>query len=376
MTVSGPTAPILRYALLSLGVAAFIVVGVINTVAGSPTMLISFTGFSVVGALILARQPRNGVGWVLFGLGLIATASGLLEIFARQTGSVHVEAILTGMAWLGWGTMPLIGLFFPKGRVQTRFGRWVLRAAIAVVGVATIATLIGDELESGRTNPLAITAYAEPIDLFNSVLIYPLFFIIVICILVDVGVRWARAGSVERLQYRWLVFGLAVVIVDIISVGILSAILPDDSPWFTVFGVLGVVVNFIPVAIYIAVSRHGLYDIGRVVSRTISYGLILMIVVGIYVGVVIGVGSLVPADNPIPVAAATLIVASVFLPLLRWLQRGLDRRFDRAHYNAEAVVETFGSRLRSEVDPDTIAPELLATVDRTFQPTTIGLWTR
>ncbi len=376
MTVSGPTAPILRYALLSLGVAAFIVVGVINTVAGSPTMLISFTGYSVVGALILARQPRNGVGWLLFGLGLIATASGLLEIFARQTGSVHVEAIHTGMAWLGWGTMPLIGLFFPTGRVQTRFGRWVLRAAIAVVGVATIAALIGDELESGRTNPLAITAYAEPIDLFNSVLIYPLFFIIVICILVDVAVRWARAGSVERLQYRWLVFGLAVVIVDIISVGILSAILPDDSPWFAVFGVLGVVVNFIPVAIYIAVSRHGLYDIGRVVSRTISYGLILMIVVGIYVGVVIGVGSLVPADNPIPVAAATLIVASVFLPLLRWLQRGLDRRFDRAHYNAEAVVETFGSRLRSEVYPDTIAPELLATVDRTFQPTTIGLWTR
>ncbi|WP_434812137.1 hypothetical protein [Microbacterium sp. bgisy189] len=376
MTVSGPTAPILRYALLSLGVAAFIVVGVISTVAGSPTMLISFTGFSVVGALILARQPRNGVGWLLFGLGLIATASGLLEIFARQTGSVHVEAIHTGMAWLVWGTMPLIGLFFPTGRVQTRFGQWVLRAAIAVVGVAAIAALFGDELESGRANPLARTALAAQIDLFNSVLIYPLFFVIVICILVDVAVRWARAGSVERLQYRWLVFGLAVVIVDIISVGILSAILPDDSPWFAVFGVLGVVVNFIPVAIYIAVSRHGLYDLGRVVSRTISYGLILMVVVGIYVGVVIGVGSLVPADNPIPVAVATLIVASVFLPLLRWLQRGLDRRFDRAHYNAEAVVETFGSRLRSEVDPDTIAPELLATVDRTFQPTTIGLWTR
>lgn len=366
-----------RHGLLWCGVAAFLAVGVLNAViAGDPTSLISFSGFPIVGALILAVQPRNGIGWLLYSMGLLWTVGGVLSLVSRDVGSPELEAISTSTGWLVWGFMPLIGLFFPSGTVRTTFGRVLLGAAVVVIGLAATATLMDDPLASGRANPWAVTGLASFVELYNSVLVYPLFFGVVVGVVVDIAVRWTRAASVERLQYRWLVFALVVVLIDIVAVGILSARLPDDSIWFAVFGVLGAVVNLIPVSIYIAISRHGLYDIGRVVSRTISYGVILVVVVALYAGLVVGIGSLVPAGNPIPVAIATLIVASVFLPLLRWLQRGLDRRFDRARYDAQAVVDAFGHRLQTEMDPDTIAPELLTTLDRTFQPASIGMWTR
>jgi hypothetical protein len=377
VSTTNPAVIAVGHGLLWLGVAAFMAVGILNTViAGDPTSLISFSGFPIVGALILSAQPRNGIGWLLYGLGLLWTVGGVLNLVSRAVGSPQLEAISTSTGWLVWGFMPLIGLFFPTGTVRTSFGRVLLGAAVVVIGLAATATLLDDPLASGRMNPLAVTGLASFVELYNSVLVYPLFFGVVVGVVIDIAVRWRRAASVERLQYRWLVFALVVVLIDIVAVGILSARLPDDSTWFAVFGILGAVVNLIPVSIYVAISRHGLYDIGRVISRTISYAIILVIVVSLYAGLVVGIGSLVPAGNPIPVAIATLIVASVFLPLLRWLQRGLDRRFDRARYDAQAVVDAFGDRLQTEMDPDTIAPELLTTLDRTFQPASIGMWTR
>ena len=173
-------------------------------------------------------------------------------------------------------------------------------------------------------------------------------------------------------------WGCAVPITLLVLSWVISGALSAE-PWAREMDVTAFVAlsySFIPLSILFAVLRLGLYAIDRIISRTISYALVLLTIVGIYVGIVIGIGSLFDGANQVLVALATLIAAAAFLPLMRWLQRVLDRRFDRARYDAEAVVEEFGSRIQTQVDPEATVPELRRAVERTLQPATVGVWVR
>jgi hypothetical protein len=132
--------------------------------------------------------------------------------------------------------------------------------------------------------------------------------------------------------------------------------------------------SLIPIAIAVAVLRYGLYGIDRIISRTVSYAIVTIVIVGVYVGFVLGIGALLPQANSVGVAIAALAAAAVFLPLLRVVQRRLDRRFDRQRYDAEQVVEAFGARLRNAVDPEATVPDLVSAVERALQPTSLGVW--
>lgn len=359
--------------LLWVGVAAYIAIATASLVMlGEPTPLIGFTGYPLVGALILSTQPRNGMGWLLYGIGLSMIAGTALNL----SGSPAAEALAGSFAWLGWGALPLFALLFPSGRPRTRAGRMLLIACIVLVVLAAAAMLVLDRLTSGRANPFAVPLLQDAAALYIDATVIVPFFVVLVASVVEVAVRWTRSSGSERLQYRWLFFGIGVTVLIMIGTGLGAALVPDSTVLQTAqqFSVVGT--NAIPIAIYIAVSRHGLYDIGRVVSRTIAYALVLLTIVAIYAAVVVGVGSLMPADNPLPVAAATLVAAAAFLPVLRVVQRWLDRRFDRARYNAEQVVDRFGERLQTEIDPDVAVPELTGALDRALQPTTIGVWVR
>lgn len=378
----------LRRTGLLLGVAAFLVAtGWQAITTGAITGLLGFSGFAIVGAVILSSRPRNGVGWHLYGIGLLWTTSTVLSLHgglsglgeagtAVATGPAWAEAVVSGLAWPGWVLLPAIGLLFPTGRVESRVGRaiaWQLLVFALLAGVAT--TVSSAPLpQTSRPNPLAVPALDAVGELVVGIPGTLWFLALIIGIVADLALRWRRAGDLSRLQYRWLVFGLTVAIVAISLSGLWNALQPGEL-WVEIWSGLSVLsINLIPISIGIAVTRHGLYEIGRVVSRTVSYVIVTALVAGVYAAVVTSIAALLPELTTVGVALATLTAAALSLPALRAVQRRVDRRFDREHVDAEAVVDDFGQRLRTGVDPSRASHDLALAVERTLQAATLGLW--
>jgi hypothetical protein len=381
---------VLRRALLWLGVAAFLLTTGWQFVLGEPTGLAGFTGWPVVGAIILGSRPGNLVGWHLYGIGLLWTAATLFSIAGgivdtgglggssgTATGAPWVEALQLGVAWPGWVLLPLVGLLFPTGRIESRLGLVIAWQVIGFAAVTGVLSVIGTRMLAlnGAPNPLLVEPAVPVTEFVTGPFGFAYFGLLVLVILVDLAVRWRRATGAARLQYRWLVFGLAIAVVFVVVSGMLNAVLPGEF-WVQIWsGASLVVMNGIPIAIGIAVTRHGLYDIGRVISRTVSYAIVTLLVVGVYIGIVTGLTALLPGLPSVGVALATLASAALFLPVVRWIRRQVDRRFDRERYDAEQVVRTFGEHLRTEPDPERANGELVSAVERTLQPTAMGVWT-
>jgi len=365
--------------LLWLGVAAFFVTATFTAIAtGDLTAILGFPMFPIVGAIILSSRPGNAVGWILYAIGLAWVLTGPLSAGIVSTSlPPWVEAVVVPLlSWFGWGLIPLIGTVFPTGRIETRLGRLSSLALVVFLGIATLATMVSPtNSTSGRPNPLSVPVLYGAAEVFLGPVGILFFLLGVVGIVVDLALRWRRSTGARRLQYRWLVFGLTVAIVTVAVSGLLHLLFPDDAWVDQVTPVFMVVVNLIPISIGIAVTRHGLYEIGSVVSRTVAFAVVTVVVVAVYAGVVTSVSLLLPEQSTIAVAAATLIAAAVFLPVLRQVQRAVERRFDRERYDAQKVVDEFGGRLRTSVDPDATAPDLVAAVERTLQPRSVGVWT-
>jgi hypothetical protein len=202
-----------------------------------------------------------------------------------------------------------------------------------------------------------------------------LFAVFVVLVLASLVVRFRRAQGDERQQLKWLVYGVLLLALLIPTLGRILEQIPSPfaGPVFA-----AVMFSIIPVTIGLAVLKYRLYDIDRVISRTLAYALLTALLAGLYTVVVLVLGQLFGGISRQPpswaVAAATLAVASLFQPARRRIQAVVDRRFNRRKYDAARTVETFSARLRNEVDLDTLSAELLAVVDQTMQPTTASLW--
>jgi hypothetical protein len=185
-------------------------------------------------------------------------------------------------------------------------------------------------------------------------------------------VRYRRAGGVERQQLRWLMVA-AVPVVAAVATLVAQALTGNevDLGWL-----VGVCLAVLTLAIGAAILRYRLYDLDRILSRTLSYGLLTVLLGGGYVGVVLGLGQLLGRDSSLVVAGATLAVATVFQPARRRIQRLVDRRFNRRRYDAAQTIERFSDRMHQQVDLDTLTAELLAVVEETMQPTQASMWLR
>jgi hypothetical protein len=185
-------------------------------------------------------------------------------------------------------------------------------------------------------------------------------------------VRFRRAHGVERQQLRWVALAAALMVlagpIVLVPVVLESPILVDwaSAVWVVV----------LPVAVGAAVLRYRLYDLDRIISRTVAYGLLTLLLGGGYAVVVLGLGQLLGRESPLVVAAATLAVAAVFQPARRRVQAVVDRRFNRRRHDTTRIIEAFGTRLRDQVDLDTLTTDLLGVVDQTMQPTQTSLWLR
>ncbi|MGB4779194.1 hypothetical protein [Microbacterium sp.] len=340
-------------------------------------VLTAWSGFPIVGAVILTARPRNGVGRVLLAVGMLWGLYCGLFVYVSQAGSsappsMTVVTKLVGMTV--WPLIPLLVLVFPRGRIETRAGRIIASATAAVFVAVITLTVIDpapDEL-TGQVSPWAVSALQPLADLLlrgNGFLVIPLLLVVS---LLELGGRWRRADGAERLQFRWFAFGVGIAAAALA----IGQVLPGDQLPLIVNILFSTTVNAIPVTIGIAITRYGLYEIGRVVSRTVSYVVVTALAVAVYASVVTSISLLLPHQPALPVALATLAAAAAFLPALRWVQHRLDRAFDRERYDAQRVVEAFGEHVRSDADPGRAAPELLESIDRTLQPTSVGVWTR
>ena len=187
-----------------------------------------------------------------------------------------------------------------------------------------------------------------------------------------VVLRFRSSRGVERQQMRWVAAGVAAAVGEML-VGLPSGLgFAPDWISYLIFPAL----LCPPVAVGVAVLRYRLYDLDRVVSRTLTYGLLTVLLGLGYAAVVLGLGRLLPESSSLVVAAATLAVVAAFAPLRRRVQDLVDRRFNRRRYDAAGTVEAFAARLRDQVDLDALHGELLAVVDRTMQPTRSSLWLR
>ena len=346
-------------------------------------------GFSLVGAVIAVRRPRHRLGWIFSIIGLsqaLVTFANEYAVYALWTapGSVPAGAFAAWLTtWIWAGGFPVLltflPLLFPTGRLPSPRWRPIAWLSLVPIGLlcGPIALLYwplrgpnlvrpGDWTGPPLEGALAVLSPMVGIGMWLAGLA---------CVLALVF-RFRRAQGVERQQLKWFMFAAALIFVVFWVADQLGA----RGVQLGLVGALNALVApALPIAIGIALVRYRLYDIDRLINRTVVYGLLTAIL-----GLCYAAGSLLfvlvaGAETDPPswlVAAATLAAAAVFRPVRRRIQQVVDRRFNRRRYHAAQTIEAFSARLRDHVDLDTLSAELVAVTDRTMEPTLLSLWLR
>ena len=346
--------------------------------------------YAVAGTVLAWRRPANPVGWLLLGLSLVEAARGLAGEYIRYalTGPHHADAV-----WAAWfvnwslqllfpaGLLTFLLLLFPDGRLLTR--RW--RAAAWIAAGLVMAFLLITWLDPGRItldgglpsmpNPTGVRTWAHLSHGLPGAIVWVLGFVFLLLAVVGVVLRYRRSAGEERLQLKWFAYAAAV------SLGLLFALLPV-APMGTAGQVVydvAIVAGIglaLPVTLGVSVLKYRLYAIDKIISRTVSYALVTGLVAGVYLGCVVVLTRVLPVRGSVGVAVSVLAAAALFSPLRRRVQALVDRRFDRARYDAERVAAQFSVQLRDQVDLDVLGEGLLGVVDHVLAPAHLSLWLR
>lgn len=365
----------------ALGLAAF---AVLDGDATADEMLLGLAAFVfvVVGALILYRSDGNRVGWVMTGIGVALLLSGLLDALANG-GSVVAGAV-GGAIWLTWFVLlGLLVFWFPDGKPASQ--RWgllgwlgvpigLLAASYVVAGEICLSANDDGECLEWAVNPIGISWLPNPEFGPLSTVGYMFLALFVILSTASLVSRYVNAHHLQRQQIKWFAFAVCTLIVVTIVQETMAGLTP--LPGVVLDVLWGATVLGLPVAIGVAVLRYRLYDIDRIVSRTVTYLLVVGLLGLVFVGLVTVIGSMAPSDSDLAIAASTLAVAALFNPLRRRVQAAIERRFNRARYDAWKVTDAFARSLRNRVDPDDVAAGWRDAVTETMQPESAGVWIR
>jgi hypothetical protein len=342
---------------------------------------------ATVGAVLASRRPAHPVGWLLLALGLSLSLNGVVYAYVHygllaRPGALPAASYLAGFSngivgvWLSVAGFVL--LLTPSGSLPSPRWRWWARVVAAVTvlwllaGIVSPAPLSYPGEYPTVANPLAVPGLSELLD----AAVLPAGVVLLAALVVAAGSlvgRFRRARGIQRQQLRWLALGAALA-AALLLVAVGTLVLQGDNPLFQ--AALGMCVALLPLAAGAAILRYRLYDLDRIISRTLAYALLTVLLGLGYAAVVLGLGRLLGRNSSLAVAAATLAVAAIFQPLRRRVQTAVDRRFNRRRYNAARVIEAFAGRLRDQVDLDALHGELLAVVDQTMQPMQASLWLR
>jgi hypothetical protein len=366
--------------VLVLAVGYFWLAGLVHQLTPRHTLAVGTlaVAFGVIGVIVARRQPRNGIGWILLGFvalllfGRLAGSYAVLDYKAGHHGLplAPVAVVLANTVLiLALLSAPLIILLFPDGQLPgPRWRRvlWVYAGLVVcvmtVAAANAVAAVAQHDIRVDSSGNLTSSGHLPGWVASPPVWLGPVVVVGLVGIAGRQVLSWRQATGERRQQLKWLAFGAAVTVVWLI--GMLVFTLP-------VFGIAA-----LPVSMGIAILKYRLYDIDRIISRTLAYAVVTGLLVGAYAGLVLLATRVLAFSSTIAVAASTLAAAALFNPLRRRVQRVVDRRFNRARYDADQTVAAFAARLKDAVELDSIRDDLAAVVHRALEPAHISMWIR
>ena len=358
-------------------------------------LLAAYVPYAGVGSILVARRPRNVIGWVLLGMGWTFAVSFLpIDATARELQTQTASPVALTVAWLTevgvsltFALFATLAFTFPTGRVARGRWRWIAVLVLALVWGIVIASAFWPVFTLDPSGGTSVVEFPNPIGLLPRTMLgleLPSQFIgtavlpfIIVASIVAIAGRYAGARDLERLQLRWLVAAFGAIALAI-PLGLLISIAFD--PQGNVSWVPAALAFLLPpIAIGIAVMRYRLYEIDRLISRGLSWAVVSGLLLALYAAAILLLQTVlgdVTGGQTVAVAGSTLLAAALFQPLRRRVQTAVDHRFNRARYDAERTTTNFAERLRDEVDMDTVSGDIVGVVETALHPTTIGVWIR
>ncbi len=346
--------------------------------------------FVALGLVIAWRRPRNVLGWIFIGGGLFATLSQDASFYALAVYRHHHPGLPFGWVALlmqpGWApAIVLLGLavlLFPDGRPPSERWRWAPWAylALGLLWIAGAITLTVDaiirhatQVDSGG-NLLLLSGDNRSAGWWNvlQVLFFALLAVSWLGSVAGQVISYRRSSGERRQQLKWLVTGATVVVVMLALRLALSGVHGIPATFGTIAGAITLLA--LPLSMAVAIFKYRLLDIDRIVSRTLSYAIVTGLLVGVYAGIVLLATQVISITTQVAVAASTLAAAALFNPLRLRVQRVVDKRFNRARYDADRMIAAFASRLQDAVDIDTVRADLAAVVQQSLEPAHLSLW--
>jgi hypothetical protein len=351
-----------------------------------------FLPIAAVGWVIARHRPRNPIGWLLLAAAACAVLTDAAQLYVWLVYRLghHLPlgpaAVLLAFTWFtAYMTLPVAILLFPDGVLPSPRWRWVLRAYLAVTGfllvsvyAAVVSLTVAHDVRLDASGDL--TALDHPsggLVWLTSVhtVIYPIMVAFWLSFVARLLLSWRRASVVRRQQLKWLLAGCAISLATgVISVvtGLVPHVPAAIQGAVSFISDLGFAV--LAVCIGMAILRYRLYDIDRIISRTLAYAIVTGLLVGLYACLVLLATQVFRFHSTVAVAASTLAAAALFNPLRRRVQRAVDRRFNRARYDADQTVAAFAARLKDAVDLDSVRDDLATVVDQALEPAHASVW--
>ena len=370
---------------LTLAVVFFVLVGLGHQLTPHLVLLEGtlFAAFGGVGVVLALRQPRNRIGWIMLGciivlgLGGIAARYAVLDYRLGHHGLplAPVAVVMGNSAQvLALLAIPVIILLFPDGKLPGPRWRWLL-GAYAGFGACAMALTVASPIAEVADHDIRIDSSGNLISSPGLLAGLPAWVGAVVVVglagtaLPTVGrhvLGWRQATGERRQQLKWLACGAVVAL----GLSLLGNAVSSN----VVSRLLEVSLVALPAGIGVGILKYRLYDIDRIFSRTLAYAIVTGLLVGVYLGLVLLASLVRPSSSPVVVAGSTLIVAALFHPLRRRVQRVVDRRFNRARYNADQIVTAFAARLQDAVDLGTVRDELANVVHTALEPDHLSVW--
>ncbi len=379
--VAATVLAVLTLMLLAGAMVLSALTGQLSVLGSGPIVPVAVV-YAAVGFVVARRQPGNPIGWILITFiavflleGVAGGYAALYYRFGHHGLPLAPVAIVLEPLWApALLLFPVVILLFPDGRLTARRWRWVLRA-YAVAGALASAAVFAPAVTAVAHHDVRIDAAGNLISTgphggllaVAAPLGLGLILVIVLSFVAHQVLSWRRAAGERRQQLKWLATGAAVTLGTIAaSLGTASASVAGE--------ILGIGLAALPVGIGVGILKYRLYDIDRIISRTLAYAIVTGLLVGVYAGLVLLATRVLPLSSPVAVAASTLAAAALFSPLRRRVQRAVDRRFNRARYDADQTVAAFAARLKDAVDLDTVRDDLAGAVHQALEPAHVSVW--
>ena len=347
-------------------------------------------GTGLLGLLVARRQPGNPEGWLLLGLAasfIAVVDSGLYAVLDYRMHHGRLPLGETAVFIRGGIGPPLLFVFaliillFPDGRLSRRW-TWVLWLYVAVAVVATVGLAAGEagsiagqhiqvDVNGDYTGPGSPTGVLGVLANITT----PVFFVVPLfwpAFVARQVFSWRRSAGDRRQQLKWLMAGAVIGLVGVML--IVFGPPNDQLSGRAARDVAFVALGALPVSIGVGILKYRLYEIDRIISRTLAYAIVTGLLVGVYAGLVLLTTQVFRVHTPVAVAASTLAAAALFNPVRRRVQQAVDRRFNRARYDADQTVAAFAARLKDAVDLDSVRDDLAGVVHQALEPAHVSMW--